>query len=67
MKGRVGLTNNTGLFVGAVQYPDRKRPSLVVQYGNQAVVVASFNSDKSAEYFATAIKVLLGEEETPNV
>lgn len=60
MRGRCGLTNDKrDLFVGAIQYPDRKCPSLVVQRGSQAIVLGHFHDDMSVDLFADAIAEIL--------
>lgn len=63
MRGRCGLIDDTKeLFVGAIQYPDRKYPSLVVQRGSQALVVGHFNSEVSVDLFTDALAEILGVE-----
>ncbi len=59
---RCGIENEeTGLFIGATKYPDRKKPSLVVQRGNEAAVVGSFTDQLCVDYFIDALMEVLGE------
>ena len=60
MKGRVGI-GNAEIFIGAEQWPDRKRPSLVVQRGNCSNIIGSFKSDECVEFFDAALRVLFGD------
>lgn len=62
MKGRVGLINDiTDVFVGVMHYPDRKRPALVVQRGNCAVVIGYLKDDVCVECFKTALADVLNQ------
>jgi hypothetical protein len=60
---KLGIKHN-GVFIGAVSYPDRKRPCLVVQRGNEAVVIGTFSNVSSVLYFEDALKEILGVGET---
>lgn len=61
---RVGLVNSEKeLFIGSEQYPDRKRPALIVQRGNCAVVIGYFKDDACVEYFKEALFEFFGKEE----
>jgi hypothetical protein len=57
---KVGLEYG-GVFIGAVSYPDRKKPCLVVQRGNEAVVIGTFSNVSSVQYFEDALKEMLGK------
>lgn len=56
---KVGIEHN-GVFIGAVSYPDRKKPCLVVQRGNEAVIIGTFNNVSCVQHFEEAIRELLG-------
>lgn len=45
------LEGANGLKIGAYLFPDRKRPCLGVQRGNQLVVYGTFNSTEAADRF----------------
>lgn len=61
---RVGLVNSEKeLFIGSEQYPDRKRPALIVQRGSSAVVVGYFKDDASVDYFQKALFEFFDKEE----
>ena len=55
---RVGIENN-GVFIGAMSFPDRKKPCLVVERGNSCVVIGSFNGVSGVDYFEEALRDLL--------
>lgn len=62
---KLGIMNN-GVFIGAMQLPDRKRPSLVIERGNQCIVIGSFNNNTTAiEEFEKGLTEFIarGEEE----
>ena len=48
------------VFIGATQYPDRKKPSFVVERGNEAIVLGSFRNVEAVDEFENALKELLG-------
>ena len=61
---RVGLINTEKeLFIGSEQYPDRKRPALIVQRGSCAVVIGYFKNDASVDYFQKALFEFFNKEE----
>ena len=61
---RVGLVHHEKeLFIGSEQYPDRKRPALIVQRGNSAVVIGYFKSDACVDYFKKALFEFFNKEE----
>lgn len=61
---RVGLVHkDKDLFIGSEQYPDRKRPALIVQRGNSAVVIGYFKNDASVDYFQKALFEFFNKEE----
>ena len=55
---KVGYENN-GVFVGAMSFPDRKKPCLVVERGNVATVLGSFIDEERVEEFWKALEELL--------
>ena len=57
---KVGLEYG-GVFIGAVSYSDRKKPCLVVQRGNEAVVIGTFSNVSSVQYFEDALREMLGK------
>lgn len=52
---KVGITGH-GLFIGAMRFPDRKRPCLVVERGNEAVVIGTFISEERVDYFEKSLR-----------
>lgn len=57
---KVGIQNNE-IFVGAIHFPDRKKPCLIVERGNQALVLGSFRNEEMVEEFEKALKEILGK------
>ena len=55
---RLGIEYN-GVFIGAQSYPDRKKPCLVVQRGNEAIIVGTFNNANCVETFGKALQEML--------
>lgn len=55
---QVGIENN-GVFIGAMSFPDRKKPCFVVERGNQALVLGTFRNSLMVEEFEKALKELL--------
>ena len=55
----IGIQGN-GVYIGARHYPDRKNASLVVERGNEGIVLASFRSEHAVEEFKKGLKELLG-------
>ena len=58
---RVGIKLDD-LFVGALSFSDRKKPCLVIERGNQCLVIGSFIDAKRVEYFEQALREMFGEE-----
>lgn len=58
MVARVGIEYN-GVFIGAMKFPDRKKPCLVVERGNSCVVIGSFNGVSGVDHFEEALRDLL--------
>ena len=54
------MLNGNGVSIGAIHFPDRKNASLVVQRGNQAVVLGSFRNEEMVEEFKKGLEELLG-------
>lgn len=48
--------------IGAYKYPDRKRPCLCVQKGNQATVYGYFRDNESADEFMQELVQLVGAQ-----
>ena len=46
--------------IGAMQYPDRKRPSVVFVQGNQATVFGTFSNEEAANEFVEKMMVFFG-------
>ena len=57
------LTNNSDVSIGAFQFPDRKKPCLCVQKGNQCVVYGSFIDSDRANEFMDELALFLGIKE----
>ena len=55
---QVGIEKN-GIFIGAMKFPDRKKPSLVIERGNEALVIGSFIDEKRVGYFEEALHEML--------
>lgn len=55
------LTNGK-ISIGAYQFPDRKRPSLCIEKGNQIVVYGSFHNKEQATEFMNELGKLCGAE-----
>lgn len=56
------LLTNGKLKIGAMLFPDRKNPSLVVAEGNQACVYGHFHSIDSAKDFMRILGQMVGAE-----
>ena len=50
----------SGVFIGAMSYPDRVKPCFVVERGNEALVLGTFRNDRMVEEFEKALRELLG-------
>ena len=57
----VGIECN-GVYVGSMRVHGRKKPCLVVERGNEALILGTFNSDRMVEEFEKALKELLGND-----
>ena len=55
---KVGIEHN-GVFIGAMSFPDRKKPCLVVERGNTCVILGSFIDVARVDYFEEALGDLL--------
>ena len=53
------LTNGE-VSIGAYKFPDRKRPMLCVEKGNQIMVYGSFHNDEQAVDFMNELGKLCG-------
>lgn len=58
---KLGIENN-GVFIGAMNFPDRKRPAFIVERGNTAIVLGTFRNVEMVEEFEKALKDLLEME-----
>lgn len=56
---KVGIQNN-GVFIGAMSFPDRKKPCLIVERENQAILLGSFVDEARVEEFGKALEELMG-------
>lgn len=54
------MLNGNGVSIGAIHFPDRKKASLVVQRGNEALVLGSFRNEEMVDEFEKGLKELLG-------
>lgn len=59
---KLGIQHN-GVFIGAMSLPDRKKPCLVVECGNECVVIGTFNNADCVEFFEQALRQLFTKEE----
>lgn len=55
---KLGISNN-GIFIGAMSFPDRKKPCLVIEKGNEVIIIGTFNNVKCVDAFETALKKLI--------
>lgn len=53
------MLSRNGVSIGVENFPDRKKPCLVVQKGNVGVIVASFSSKENADYFKLKVYQML--------
>ena len=60
---KIGIENN-GVFIGAMNIPDRKKPCIVVERGNECVVLGTFRDAMCVGYLEEAFRDLLGLTET---
>lgn len=49
-------------FIGAMSLPEKKRPALVIQKGNEIKYIGCFSNDSAVDEFAEAIEMILQEE-----
>ena len=57
--GAVGSERN-GVFIGAMNFPDRKKPCLVIERGNTCEVIGSFIDEERVEHFKKALREMMG-------
>lgn len=57
------LTNNSDVRIGAFQFPDRKKPCLCVEKGNQCIVYGYFIDSYRADEFMRKLALFLGIKE----
>lgn len=55
---KIGIENN-GIFIGAMSFPDRKKPCLVIERGNSALIIGTFTDEQRVNYFGEALEELL--------
>lgn len=53
---------NKDVFIGVRHYPGRKKPCLVIERGNEGLVLGTFRNEKMTEEFEKALKELFSEE-----
>lgn len=58
---KLGIENN-GVFIGVMNIPNRKKPCLVVERGNEAIVLGTFYNVQMIKVFEKALKDLLEME-----
>lgn len=56
---KVGIERK-GLYIGAMNFPDRKKTCLVVERGNTCVVIGTFRNAESVEYFGEVLEEFFG-------
>lgn len=49
-----------GISIGAIHFPDRKNASLVVQRGNEGLVLGSFRNEDMVDEFRKALEEMFG-------
>lgn len=59
---KLGIENN-GVFIGAMSLPNRKKPCLVIEEGNEINIIGSFINTSSIDMFEKALKTLLSHED----
>ncbi len=52
---KVGIERK-GLYIGAMNFPDRKKPCLVVERGNSCTIIGTFKNEESVEYFGEVLE-----------
>ena len=50
------------ISIGAYMFPDRKKPCLCIEEGNQITVYGHFNTAEGAEKFLTVLGQMVGAE-----
>ena len=51
---------NKDISIGAMKFPDKKRPALCITEGSAAQVYGYFNNDECATFFMQKLAELLG-------
>lgn len=59
---RIGIEHN-GVFICAMNIPGRYKPCLVVERGNEAIVLGTFKNVEMVKEFEKALRELLGQVE----
>lgn len=54
------ILTNGKISIGAYQFPDRKRPSLCIEKGNEILVYGSFHNQEQASEFMNELGKLCG-------
>ena len=49
--------------VAVRRFPDRKKPCLVIEQGNQGMILATFNNEKTAKLFDDLFGICITESE----
>lgn len=62
---KIGIEHN-GVFIGAMNFPDRKKPCFVVERGNQCVIIGTFSNAECVDCFERALRDLLETKEQNN-
>ena len=55
---KLGIQKN-GVFIGAMNIPNRKKPCFVVERGNEVIVLGAFNNVEMVNEFEEALKSML--------
>lgn len=59
---KLGIENN-GVFIGAMNLPNKKKPCFVVERKNTIIQLGTFSNVESVKDFEIALKELLGGKE----
>lgn len=54
------ITRDDDFKIGAYMFPDRKRPCLCAQHGNEVTIYGTFHSIKAADLFMSELAKLVG-------
>lgn len=60
------ITRDDDFKIGAYMFPDRKRPCLCAQHGNEVTIYGTFNSIEAANLFMGELAKLVSAVESDN-